>query len=250
MSEIIYDCRWSDTVDEKFIKDFIDTENAVFGEDYTEELFRRKYVDNIYGKSVVVVVYIDGKPEGARGLWRNDLSGMEAYQPGDTCVTEACRGKGIFSEMTKKSVSMLPEEALIYNFPNGNSFPGYMKMGWKLVGEYKLSLFSKKAYEKENPVKMDEEYFNWWAKHSEGFMSYKCKDSFYLVKKLGKPFCFKIVAEVDKAVADKFSPAGFGFYFYRSTKETFYNKKLGMPIHIVSKCENPPHIPVWKMDVI
>lgn len=250
MNEIIYDCRWSDQVDEKFITDFIATENAVFKGNYTKELFERKYISNIYGKSVVVVVYIDGKPEGARGLWRNDLEGKEAYQPGDTCVTEACRGKGIFSEMTKRSVAMLPESAIIYNFPNNNSYPGYMKMGWKLVGEYYFSLFNKKAYLEEHPVCMDDEYFHWWAMHSTGFMSYKCGDCYFLVKKLGKPFCYKVVACVSKEAANHFSKAPKGIYFYRSVKRTFYNAKLGMPIHIVCKNENVKNIPVWKIDVI
>ena len=136
MSEIIYDCRWSDDVDEKFIEDFIATENAVFNNNYTKEQFQKKYIDNIFGKSIVEVVYLDGAPVAARGLWRNDVNGKKAYQPGDTCVTDACRGKGIFTVMTKKSIEMTDEDDLIYNFPNQNSYPGYMKMGWKLVGEY------------------------------------------------------------------------------------------------------------------
>ena len=135
MSEIVYDCRWSDEVDEKFIKDFIDTENEVFKSDYTEALFRKKYINNIYGKSVVEVVYIDGIPSAARGLWRNDIDGKEAYQPGDTCVTEACRGKGVFTEMTKRSIAMLPEDAIIYNFPNQK----WLKNGQWLV--YKIDLY-------------------------------------------------------------------------------------------------------------
>ena len=47
MSEIIYDCRWFDSVDEKFINDFINTQNAVFSGDFTKELFSKKYIDNI-----------------------------------------------------------------------------------------------------------------------------------------------------------------------------------------------------------
>ena len=60
MDNIVYDCRWSDEVDDSFIEDFIATENAVFHGNYTTEQFKRKYIDNIYGKSVVEVVYLDG----------------------------------------------------------------------------------------------------------------------------------------------------------------------------------------------
>ena len=175
MSEIIYDCRWSDEVDDQFIRDFIVTENAVFQCNYTEELFMKKYVNNIFGKSIVEVVYLDGQPVAARGLWRNDLGGKKAYQPGDTCVTEVCRGKGIFTEMTKRSLAMTEEGDLIYNFPNQNSYPGYMKMGWKLVGEYRLALFmGNQRYFKEHPQKMDVTYADWWLDPQDDFFVKHC----------------------------------------------------------------------------
>lgn len=249
MSEIIYDCRWSDSVDNKFIKDFITTENAVFNCNYTEKQFKQKYIDNIYGKSVVEVVYIDGEPVAARGLWRNDINGVAAYQPGDTCVNEVCRGKGIFTEMTKRSIAMLSPDDLIYNFPNQNSFPGYMKMGWKLVGEYGMVLFTgAHNYLKEHPVKMDKEYADWWLEGKEGLLSYKFKNEYFLVRPI-RNFCYRIVACVPKEVAERYNRVSFGFYFYRSSKKTFYNKKLGLPLHVVSK-GNIDYVPLWKIDVI
>lgn len=249
MSNIIYDCRWSDAVDEKFINDFIDTEKAVFHCNYTKEFFKKKYVDNIYGKSVVEVVYLDGEPVAARGLWRNDIYGKPSYQPGDTCVTEVCRGKGIFTEMTKKSLELLNEDDIVYNFPNQNSFPGYMKMGWKLVNEYGLKLFvSNKEYLKEHPIKMDTEYADWWLNSRKGFFYFKKGGQYYLVRKMRKG-CYKIAACVEKEVANRYSRKPFGICFYRSTKKTFYNKKLGLPVHVVSK-QDIEYIPIWKIDVI
>ena len=250
MSEIIYDCRWSDEVDEKFIKDFIDTENEVFKNNYTKGLFERKYISNIYGKSVVEVVYIDGKASAARGLWRNDIDGKEAYQPGDTCVTEACRGKGVFTEMTKRSIDMLPEGVIVYNFPNQNSFPGYIKMGWKIVKEYGFSVFtSAKSYLKEHPVKMDKTYADWWLDHEDsGLYSFKSGNEYFLVRPLRK-FCYRVCANVEKETAERFPSKPFGVCFYRSEKKTFYNKKLGLPIRVVSK-NDIGYIPVWKIDVL
>lgn len=249
MSEIIYDCRWSDDVDEKFIEDFIATENAVFNNNYTKEQFQKKYIDNIFGKSIVEVVYLDGAPVAARGLWRNDVNGKKAYQPGDTCVTDACRGKGIFTVMTKKSIEMTDEDDLIYNFPNQNSYPGYMKMGWKLVGEYGLVLFTgNKRYLREHPQKMDLEYANWWIDGDTGLFMKKKGKEYYLVRKIRR-FCYRIIACVVEEVAKKFPPMPLGICFYRSTRKTFYNKKLGAPLHVVSKSEID-NIPLWKMDVI
>ncbi|MBE6673954.1 MAG: GNAT family N-acetyltransferase [Ruminococcaceae bacterium] len=249
MSEIIYDCRWSDNVDDKFIADFIATENAVFNCGYTEELFRKKYIDNIFGKSIVEVVYLDGQPVAARGLWRNDVDGKRSYQPGDTCVTEICRGKGIFTEMTKKSLELTEEGDLIYNFPNQNSFPGYMKMGWKLVGEYGLVLFGgNKRYLSEHPQKMDAEYADWWLDEKNEFFVKKSGKEYYLVRKI-RGVWYRIVACVEEDVAKRFPKMGFGVCFYRSTRKTFYNKKLGAPLHVVSKGD-AVNIPLWKMDVI
>ena len=250
MSDILYDCRWSDAVDDKFISDFVATENAVFKGNYTKELFNKKYVNNIYGKSVVEVVYLDGEPVAARGLWRNDIDGNEAYQPGDTCVTEVCRGKGIFTEMTKRSVAMLPDEAMIYNFPNQNSFPGYMKMGWKLVGEYRFALFSPKQYFKEHPDKMDKKYAEWWLPASREILYFVSGGEYFLVRPLGKPMCYKVIACVEEEIAKKYSKAPFGFKFYRSKKKTFYNSKLGATMHVVSKNDDVTYIPIWKIDAI
>lgn len=249
-TDIIYDVRWSDEADEKFIADFIATENEVFKNGYSTELFKKKYIDNIYGKSVVEVVYINGNPEAARGLWRNDLDGKAAYQPADTCVTEACRGKGVFIEMTKRSIAMLSEDDIIYNFPNQNSFPGYMKMGWKLIGEYGLVLFcSPKKYFAEHPKPMDKEYADWWISENDGFLRYKSGGHYFLVRPLGKPLCYKICACVDEETAMKFPKASFGMKFYRSRRNTFYNKKLGLPLHVVSKSELE-NVPLWKIDAL
>lgn len=248
--EIIYDCRWSDRVDEKFVEDFVATENEVFNNGYTKELFNRKYVDNIYGKSVVEVVYIDGKPEAARGLWRNDIDGRESYQPGDTCVTEACRGKGVFTEMTKRSIEMLPKDALIYNFPNQNSYPGYMKMGWHLVKEYGFALFNKKKYFEEHPMKIDNQYADWWLPLDDGMMYINKGNDYFLVRKMSKPLCYKILTCAEKEIAEKLPKASFGVFFYRSEQKNFYNSKLGLPLRVVSKDENIKYIPIWKIDVL
>lgn len=249
MSEIFYDCRWSDGVDKKFIEDFIATQRAVFKNDYSKELFEKKYINNIYGKSVVEVVYLDSQPVAARGLWRNDIYGKPAYQPGDTCVTEICRGKGIFTEMTKRSIELLSEDDIIYNFPNQNSFPGYMKMGWKLVNEYGFAIFTTASgYLKEHPVKMDKRYADWWINDKAGFYSMKKGNEYFLVRPI-RQFCYKVCACVEKSVAERFPKKQMGICFYRSTQKTFYNKKLGLPLHVVSK-QDINYIPIWKIDVI
>ncbi len=251
MSEnIIYDCRWSNEVDEKFTNDFTTTVSRIFKTNYTTDFFKKKYINNIYGQSVLVVVYIDDKPEGARGLWRNDIYNKESYQPGDTCVSEACRGKGIFSEMTKRSVAMLPQDAIIYNFPNDNSFPGYMKMGWNLVNDYGFVLFSKRAFAKEHPESMDQEYADWWLQDAQEILHCKKGNAYFLAKKLNKPFCYEVFAKTTKQVAERFPIVRAGLYFFRSPKKTFYNKHMGLPLHVVCKNKDIQNIPLWKIDAL
>ena len=58
--ELRYDCRWSDKADEKFINDYNLLQNTVFQNNYNKELFKRKYLDNIYGPSIIIVVYSNG----------------------------------------------------------------------------------------------------------------------------------------------------------------------------------------------
>lgn len=249
MSDIAYDCRWSTNLDEKFIHDFCEVERVVFHNDYSEEYLKKKFLDNIYGPSVLEVVYIDGVASAARALWRNDICGKEAYQPGDTCVMENCRGKGVFTEMTKRSVALLPQDAIIYNFPNHQSFPGYLKMGWTLLHEYGIRLFTPKRYFSEHPVKMDNEYAKWWIVGNVSLSYFKRSGFYFLVKPDRRPLFKHIIACVDVDVAKSFPKASCGIIFYKSDKSTFYNRHF-MKSHVV--CMNPKlkYIPTWKIDAI
>ncbi len=247
--EMIYDCRWSGQADEKFTKDFILVENTVFHNGYDKALFQKKYIENIYGESIVAVVYDAEKPVAARALWRNDLSGQLAYQPADTCVLEEYQGQGIFGRMTKKAKEMIGREALIYNFPNQKSFPGYLKMGWELQASYRPRLFwGNRRYRKEHPLPMDKKYANWWLRNLDGHFYIQKGDTYYLAYLL-RSCCYFMVAELPKEIALKFPKAKFGLKFYRSQKQTWYNKKLGV-LNIVSDGKQDIDIPTWKIDAI
>ena len=249
MENIIYDIRWSNNVNEKFVNDFRHVCSVVFNNDFTQEQFNRKFIRNIYGPSVLVVVYIDDIPSAARALWRNDIDGKEAYQPGDTCVMENCRGKGVFSVMTKKSIALLPEAAIIYNFPNPNSYPGYIKMGWRLVHDYYRCFFLSYAqYRREHPIMLNAEYAEWWILGRDLY-HIKRSGHYFLATKDRRPFCYHIFAEVDKNIARHFPSVCVALLFYKSTKRKWYNKRFGVS-HVVSKNSNMTYIPLWKVDAI
>lgn len=245
---IVYDCRFSDNLDEKFIEDFLFVEREVFGE-YTRENFNRKFLQNIYGPSVLEVVYMDDEPVAARALWRNDIHSKRAYQPGDTCVLKKARGGGIFTEMTKRSLQMIAPDDIIYNFPNKNSLPGYIKMGWRTSAVYALTPFiSNKAYKKEHPIGLDEAYASWWVVPREGIFSVKRGKTYYIVRPFRKGL-LRILAEVTKETAEHFKNAPRGILFYRTTKTNLLNKRLAK-LTIVSRNADEIYFPPYKLDVI
>lgn len=249
MENIIYDIRWSNQVDEKFTSDYRHVCSTVFHNDFTQDQFDRKFIRNIYGPSVLVVVYIDDVPSAARALWRNDIDGKEAYQPGDTCVMENCRGKGVFSVMTKKSIAFLPESAIIYNFPNSNSYPGYIKMGWHVVHDYSMSLLtSYQTYHKEHPIQMDDKYAEWWI-YGRNLYYTKIWGHYFIMHKDHRPFCFRILAEVTKKTALNFRKVAIGLFFYKSVRQPWYSKKLGFS-HVICRYSNIRYIPTWKIDAV
>ena len=104
-NEITYVLKWSNQIDDKFLEDFLYIENAVFG-GFSKQLFENKYLNNIYGPSLITVAYMKGKPVGADSMIRNDINGV-AYQSADTCVLEDCRGKGVFSQMKKREIEII-----------------------------------------------------------------------------------------------------------------------------------------------
>jgi GNAT superfamily N-acetyltransferase len=58
----------------------------------------------------------------------------------DTATHPDWRGRGIFSQLTTRLVEQMRREgaSFIYNTPNAQSMPGYLKMGWTHVGRVPL----------------------------------------------------------------------------------------------------------------
>ena len=129
--EIQLNAFWSGSVEDKHIDDFISVQQQVFNNKYNRLIFERKFLNNIYGKSLIVLAYHENKCVGARAFWRNDIGNYTAYQPCDTAVLEEYRGLRLFSKMTNVALERIEKDALIYNFPNNNSLPGYLKWDGK-----------------------------------------------------------------------------------------------------------------------
>ncbi|HSH34798.1 hypothetical protein, partial [Schnuerera sp.] len=158
--EITYICKLSGEFTETEKKYFVDVFNEVFNMNYSLEWFNWKYIDNIYGDSYIVIVYDKDKPVGIRAFWRNDIGKQISYQPCDTAVLKSYRGRGIF---TKSSLLALEKTkgAFIYNFPNENSLPGNLKLGWEINKYSYVKPVLNKEKLKDETSYIDDEYLVW-----------------------------------------------------------------------------------------
>ena len=109
-------------------------------DDPNEEFFRWKHRDNPFGESPAWVALHQGRVVGYRTFLRwefVDLEGrvVRGVRAVDTATDPAYQGRGIFRTLTLRGVAelTLSGEALVFNTPNDQSRPGYLKMGWSLA---------------------------------------------------------------------------------------------------------------------
>lgn len=186
LSHIEIIAKISSELDDKMIEDFISLQNTVFSKNkYDRNRFLKKYTDNVYGPSVIVVAYDNGVGVGARSFLRNDIGEKLAYQPCDTCVLESHRRKGLFSMMTLKALNSVPKESLIYNFPNKNSLPGYLKLGWKIsyFKKFKILISGKSLKEVEKIDSLTKKWMLSDIKKESDLFYTKKRKKFYLIMK-------------------------------------------------------------------
>jgi GNAT superfamily N-acetyltransferase len=107
-----------------------------------ESFWRWKHIDNPFGKSPVLLAFDGGKLIGLRAFmrWQWQYKGqvLPSFRAVDTGTHPDYRGKGIFSRLTKQLIAELKESeppSFIYNTPNAVSKPGYLKMGWQVLGK-------------------------------------------------------------------------------------------------------------------
>lgn len=247
--EVSYVLKWSDQIDEQILEDFLSVENSVFG-GFTKHIVERKIINNIYGPSFITIAYYNNEPIGADAMMRNDVFGHVAFETVDTCVSEKCRGKGVFSNITKKEVAEIEKkypDAIIYGFPNGNSFPGYVKMGWTVQCRlYSTPFLLPSLYDRENPSLIDFEYAKWLKGSSSKFYHIKRGSKYYLIKQGQKHF--QMVGRIDSDAAALFERKRYpGLMKSRSVKKSFFNKN-DYQGSIITYGNISFNIPYWKSD--
>jgi GNAT superfamily N-acetyltransferase len=106
-----------------------------------DAFFDWKHRESPFGASPAWVATVDGQVAGFRIFqrWRfrrgDEL--VPAVRAVDTATDPAFRGQGIFSRLTLQAVDEMKAEgvAFVFNNPNQNSRPGFLKMGWVVLGQ-------------------------------------------------------------------------------------------------------------------
>jgi GNAT superfamily N-acetyltransferase len=102
------------------------------------EFFRWKHLESPFGRSYMLVAEADDRIVGLRAFMRwRFRSGdqlVRAVRAVDTATHPEHQGQGIFSRLTRRAVDELRKDVdLVFNTPNQNSLPGYLKMGWRIA---------------------------------------------------------------------------------------------------------------------
>ncbi len=103
--------------------------------------WRWKHMTNPFGSSPVLVAEADGRLVGLRAFmrwtWQSEDQAVTTVRAVDTATHPDYRGRGIFKRLTLQLRDEMADEgvALVFNTPNAQSRPGYLKMGWHLVGK-------------------------------------------------------------------------------------------------------------------
>ena len=99
-----------------------------------------KHRQNSFGQSAAWVALHDGLAVGYRTLmrWRfvnDDGKKVTAVRAVDTATHPDYQGLGIFRTLTVRGVAELTMagDGIVFNTPNDQSRPGYLKMGWSVV---------------------------------------------------------------------------------------------------------------------
>lgn len=116
------------------------------------ELWNWKHQQSPFGPSYVMVAEEEGKIIGVRAFmqwkWMRDGIQYNAIRAVDTATHPQHQGKGIFKKLTLGLATECQNNGIhfIFNTPNEQSRPGYLKMGWEQAGKMPLRFSIKQPY--------------------------------------------------------------------------------------------------------
>lgn len=250
-NKIEYKVKKNKELNKNEISDFVNTFNLVFNTNYSFEWFEWKYNKNIYGESYFILAYNENKLVGSRVFWRNDLDGKKSYQPVDTFVLKDYRKMGIFYNMTKLALNNI-EDGIIYNFPNQNSLPGNLKLGWDFKYNYNLHFSCKSLKENKYILKIDDYYLKWRFLESPiyDYYYFKKNQRYYLLKRR-KYNIYYILGEINEKYVKNLRKAFLPILLYYSSEKSkikILNGKGNLVVRNIK--DDIDYIPIIKNDTI
>jgi hypothetical protein len=112
-----------------------------------DELFDWKHRRSPFGRSPMWLAETDDGPVALRAMLRWELATprgdvVRAVRAVDTATRADHRGRGLFRSLTLGAVEALTAEGvdLVFNTPNERSRPGYLAMGWQVVGRVPVAV--------------------------------------------------------------------------------------------------------------
>ena len=110
------------------------------------ELWNWKHEQNPFGPSFVLLAEEENELIGVRAFmqwkwqWNNKV--YNAIRAVDTATHPGHQGKGIFKKLTLKQLEICKQQGIdfVFNTPNEQSRPGYIKMGWQQQGKLPLKI--------------------------------------------------------------------------------------------------------------
>lgn len=112
----------------------------------SEEVWRYKHIDNPFGESLVLLAEENSEIIGVRAFmrwkWQIGNKSYSAFRAVDTATHPEHQGKGIFKKLTLKALEIAKNDGdhFVFNTPNSQSKPGYIKMGWEEIGKLPISV--------------------------------------------------------------------------------------------------------------
>ncbi|MEP6594739.1 MAG: GNAT family N-acetyltransferase [Ginsengibacter sp.] len=112
----------------------------------SEKLWCWKHEENPFGKSYVLVAEENKDLIGVRAFmqwqwqWKGNI--YKAIRAVDTATHPEHQGKGIFKKLTLQQAEICKQQGVhfVFNTPNKQSKPGYLKMGWMEQGKLPVKL--------------------------------------------------------------------------------------------------------------
>lgn len=118
----------------------------------SESTWNFKHVENPFGVSHVLLAHENDILVGVRAFmkwqWQLGSQSWIAYRAVDTATHPDYQGKGVFKKLTLQALDDIQEEGdtFVFNTPNENSRPGYLKMGWQIVDAIELAVIPSVFY--------------------------------------------------------------------------------------------------------